>query len=855
MSNAQTFPQNPQLTPQISRIKNLSGADIIQVERPGEGIVARWNEFQSPVYSGVGAPTATAPASPCKDALYLDTAAGTMYLFDGTAWNLVGEAGATPDWVNIKTFGADPTGTTDSTAAIQAALNAAVNQVVYVPAGTYLISAGLTCGMGVSGIVGDGPFASKIVANNSSFNAVLFTNTDTKVGFFIRNIGFTGAGQSAANANNGIYLTHSSISVVEFPMFENVNVNSVPGIGFVVDKPITANFIGCRSSNNVYGFQTNGSTSCAFTACYALTNLKAGYSLNGTHYSTFNACAADHNGCSYYVWNSASVITFNGCGSEQTVANNKTITQSSSVGGVATVQCVNDFSSDLTTGTTIVINDSTANGGALNGRWVVTTATGTSVSFTTGGSDFSSVSDSGTASIFPGDTLVVRQSTSVTANGIYLDNPGQVYSSMVVLDGVTREIVLNNLNSTGTNPQTNDLWFGGSVSQVMRWNNALTGGVHSLATSVQTYSTGSSLWTLSPIASSTGTPASTGQLRLPSNSTAGGSVAWRNAANSADLPLQTNGSDQLTFNSKLVAQALASLFSAPTGDVLTADGSGNVQDSGTLLSSLAPKASPALTGAPTAPTQAAFDNSTKIATDAYADNNFKGVSVAGFRDDFLYGDVGASIGTVGTFKGDTIWTTLQIVAAATISASTNAATFANPGNATITTGTSSGNGAVVYKTGGTSSTATLGALGSNAGWEMNFVFNLPSSGNIAIRVGTCIAGQNAGDAPTAGMYCEYDTANTGNSNTGYTLVTRNASTSSYAGNTTAPNTSGYDHIRIFSTVAGTISMQVNGGTIVTSSTNVSTAAQGIFLQLLTRTGSGKVMILDFVSYMAATGRS
>jgi len=34
---------------------------------------------------------------------------------------------------------------------------------------------------------------------------------------------------------------------------------------------------------------------------------------------------------------------------------------------------------------------------------------------------------------------------------------------------------------------------------------------------------------------------------------------------------------------------------------------------------LAPKASPALTGTPTAPTQAALDNSTNIATTAYAD--------------------------------------------------------------------------------------------------------------------------------------------------------------------------------------------------------------------------------------------
>ncbi len=44
-----------------------------------------------------------------------------------------------------------------------------------------------------------------------------------------------------------------------------------------------------------------------------------------------------------------------------------------------------------------------------------------------------------------------------------------------------------------------------------------------------------------------------------------------------------------------------------------------VNDSGVLLSSLAPKESPALTGTPTAPTAAAGNNSTQLATTAYAD--------------------------------------------------------------------------------------------------------------------------------------------------------------------------------------------------------------------------------------------
>ena len=43
-------------------------------------------------------------------------------------------------YVNALDFGADPTGTTDSYAALQAAITAAAGRVVYVPAGTYLVS-------------------------------------------------------------------------------------------------------------------------------------------------------------------------------------------------------------------------------------------------------------------------------------------------------------------------------------------------------------------------------------------------------------------------------------------------------------------------------------------------------------------------------------------------------------------------------------------------------------------------------------------------------------------------------------------------------------------------------------------
>lgn len=89
----------------------------------------------------------------------------------GTVWTQVGGGGAsnTPDWINVTDapYNADPTGATDASAAIQAALDAAdagLGGTVYAPAGDYKIDTGLTAthqgtvlmGDGLSAFSGDG---------------------------------------------------------------------------------------------------------------------------------------------------------------------------------------------------------------------------------------------------------------------------------------------------------------------------------------------------------------------------------------------------------------------------------------------------------------------------------------------------------------------------------------------------------------------------------------------------------------------------------------------------------------------------------------------------------------------------
>ena len=86
---------------------------------------------------------------------------------------------------------------------------------------------------------------------------------------------------------------------------------------------------------------------------------------------------------------------------------------------------------------------------------------------------------------------------------------------------------------------------------------------------------------------------------VPTPSGPGGTVTSVGTAGIATGgPITTTGTVTVlgSGNTTTAATANSNLASAPNGDVVTTDGSGNVKDSGTLLSSLAPLASPTFTG-------------------------------------------------------------------------------------------------------------------------------------------------------------------------------------------------------------------------------------------------------------------
>lgn len=76
--------------------------------------------------------------------------------------------------VNVLDYGADPTGTDDSTAAIQAAIDAANGGTVYIPAGTYITSDTLECTTIGASVVGDSAGVSIISATHTTGAAIRF---------------------------------------------------------------------------------------------------------------------------------------------------------------------------------------------------------------------------------------------------------------------------------------------------------------------------------------------------------------------------------------------------------------------------------------------------------------------------------------------------------------------------------------------------------------------------------------------------------------------------------------------------------------------------------------------------------
>lgn len=137
------------------------------------------------------------------------------------------------DWLNVVDFGADKTGVADSTAAIQAALNAVTpdGTVVYFPLGTYKISATLTASVTGTQMMGDG-WGSQILYDGTVTTPAINSGSSKRI--FIRDLRISQT--SATNAGTAIDASGFVNGVIERVLIDGGGASGVsPNIGVNMD--------------------------------------------------------------------------------------------------------------------------------------------------------------------------------------------------------------------------------------------------------------------------------------------------------------------------------------------------------------------------------------------------------------------------------------------------------------------------------------------------------------------------------------------------------------------------------------------------------------------------------------------
>ena len=212
---------------------------------------------------------------------------------------------------NVRDYGALGDNVTDDTAAIQAALDAAHavgGGDVFIPLGTYIISAALTFYNNIM-IIGNGVAVSEIKQITNGTNA--FTGVDAAFSGF-RDLKILNTGTHAAGS--GISMTWSLNGNVEQMYLQNLVIQAFH-VAITGETVITSEFSNVEALVCDTGFYFyNGGTSMTLSNTYA-NGCLIGYYLDGVVYTSFNGTACDSANQAYYLHNCAG-ITFNAAGCE-----------------------------------------------------------------------------------------------------------------------------------------------------------------------------------------------------------------------------------------------------------------------------------------------------------------------------------------------------------------------------------------------------------------------------------------------------------------------------------------------------------------------------------------------------------
>lgn len=215
--------------------------------------------------------------------------------------------------------GADPTGTTDSSAAINAAIAAASSAggVVRVPPGTYKLTSPVQQSSGVI-LAGDDPVAA-IFKPTASNNGINVTSASAMADVGITGIQIQGPGSGTGVGING--LANAGASRIERLTLANVIVTGMGSHGSSITNAIMSRADQCKFvTNGGRGLYLNQGTTWKVSNCWATGNtLERGFYLNQVISSTLLACGSDSNAIGYEYLSCTAIQAF-GCDVSGTVA-------------------------------------------------------------------------------------------------------------------------------------------------------------------------------------------------------------------------------------------------------------------------------------------------------------------------------------------------------------------------------------------------------------------------------------------------------------------------------------------------------------------------------------------------------
>jgi Pectate lyase superfamily protein len=254
------------------------------------------------------------------------TGQGITFLYAAGIWYVTGDdvplgsvRNLITDWINVKAFGAAGNGSSDDTAAINAAITSAGSGggVIYLPKGTYKISSPLVVASNLI-ICGDGK---STVIDQTTTTADAFTNNNAPVtAFRLADMFIEGPG---SGSGIGVNLGTTGTAPNNFVSLERVTIDGFGSHGLFCDTLLVSTFRQVVSQQNgadgIHITSTSTvSTSCEFGNCYALANKgNFGWSLSNLQYSSLQACASDNNTTDGYQLSACHAVTLNGCGCEQ----------------------------------------------------------------------------------------------------------------------------------------------------------------------------------------------------------------------------------------------------------------------------------------------------------------------------------------------------------------------------------------------------------------------------------------------------------------------------------------------------------------------------------------------------------